>query len=138
MNEKELSMLTQIGVLIEEAIKRWETDSKPALIHKMKEDLIAEIRSQIKLVNANSGRGLSKDEVEQMIHSALGVYDSDKTGLADFALEPAGMCYHFENSLFCLFIIIVFFVMVLIDVELVISLFFFFTNRRSNIKHSLY
>ncbi|XP_046650925.1 uncharacterized protein LOC124342007 isoform X5 [Daphnia pulicaria] len=90
LNEKELSMLTQIGVLIEEAIKRWETDSKPALIHKMKEDLIAEIRSQIKLVNANSGRGLSKDEVEQMIHSALGVYDSDKTGLADFALEPAG------------------------------------------------
>ena len=96
LNEKELLILTQIGLRIEEAIKRWEADSKPALIEKIKEELFAEIRNQIKLVNANSGRGLSKEEVEQLIHSALGVYDSDKTGLADFALEPAGT--------FCLFL----------------------------------
>ena len=91
LKETELSILTQIGDSIEKAIKRWEADSKPALIEKMKEELFADIRSQIKLINANSGRGLNKDEVEQLIHSALGVYDSDKTGLADFALEPAGL-----------------------------------------------
>nr|CAH0105620.1 unnamed protein product [Daphnia galeata] len=90
LKETELSILTQIGDSIEKAIQRWEADSKPALIEKMKEELFADIRSEIKLINANSGRGLNKDEVEQLIHSALGVYDSDKTGLADFALEPAG------------------------------------------------
>lgn len=84
------SLSSQMGISVEEAIKRWELDSKPALIQKIKEELLAEIGVQIKLINADSGRGLSKEEVEQLIRSALGVYDSDKTGLADFALEPAG------------------------------------------------
>jgi hypothetical protein len=104
LSEKELSILKHIGVGIEEAIKRWEADSKPALIEKIKEELFTEIRSQIKLINANSGRGLSKDEVEQLIHSALDVYDSDKTGLADFALEPAGLLIFFI-IIFSLFVI---------------------------------
>lgn len=84
------SLSSQMGISVEEAIKRWDVDSKPALIKNIKEELLTEIRRQIKLLNAVSGQGLSKEEVERLIHSALGVYDSDKTGLADFALEPAG------------------------------------------------
>lgn len=90
MDEKELSILKQTATNIEEAITRWEGASKPVMIDSMKEQLVAEIRRQIKMINAKSGQGLGKDEVEQLIHSALGVYDSDKTGLADYALEPAG------------------------------------------------
>ncbi|XP_059352236.1 uncharacterized protein LOC130688242 isoform X2 [Daphnia carinata] len=84
------SLSSQMGIGVEEAIKRWELNSKPALIQKIKEELLNEIGLQIKLLNDDSGQGLGKDEVEQLIHSALGVYDSDKTGLADYALEPAG------------------------------------------------
>lgn len=96
------SLSSQMGISVEEAIKRWELDSKPALIQKIKEELLAEIGVQIKLINADSGRGLSKEEVEQLIRSALGVYDSDKTGLADFALEPAGKSIHETDNNACL------------------------------------
>lgn len=90
LDERELTVLTKIAAEIEEAVKKWEADSKPKLISDIKDQLLDEIRQQIKMLNTNPGGGLNKDEVERMIQSALGVYDSDKTGLADYALEPAG------------------------------------------------
>ena len=90
LDEKELSILKETTDSIEISIKKWESESKSVMIESIKEELVAEIRNQMKTINAKSGRGLSKDEVEQLIHSALGLYDSDKTGLADYALEPAG------------------------------------------------
>lgn len=90
LDETEISVLRKIAAEIENAIKRWEADSKPMLISDIKDQLLVEIRQQIKMLNTNKVGGLNKDEVEQMIQSALGVYDSDKTGLADYALEPAG------------------------------------------------
>lgn len=85
-----MSLLSKTAVNIEEVLNKWEKTVKPLLIENMKGQLIDEINSQMKVIISKSGPGLSKDEVEKLIRSALGVYDSDKTGLADYALEPAG------------------------------------------------
>lgn len=90
LDEKELFFVKKTAADIEEALKKWEADLKPVLIDHLKERILTELRHEIKVLDTKSGGGLSKDEVEQLIHSALGVYDSDKTGLADYALEPAG------------------------------------------------
>jgi len=64
--------------------------------------LLSEINTQVKLscetrdcpeslVTGHSNTpGMSEVEVEKLIHVALSKYDSDKTGMPDLALEPAG------------------------------------------------
>ena len=90
--DKEKLIMVQVMTEVESAIKKWERDSKPTLFNDLKELLVMEITKQIKSMEIKSG-GLSREEVERMIHVALGIYDSDKTGLADYALEPAGKIY---------------------------------------------
>lgn len=75
---------------IEKAILNLERELKPLWMNEIKTKLLAEITQQINNFNIQSGNGLSREEVKALIHEALGIYDSDKTGLADYALEPAG------------------------------------------------
>jgi len=81
--------MIQVMTEVENAINKWERDSKPSMFNDLKERLVVEITKQIKSMEKSSG-GLSREEVDRMIHAALGIYDSDKTGLADYALESAG------------------------------------------------
>ena len=90
--DSEKLIMVQVMTEVDKAIKKWERDSKPTLFNDLKEQLVLEITKQIKSIEMKSG-GISREEVEQMIHVALGIYDSDKTGLADYALEPAGKIY---------------------------------------------
>ena len=75
---------------IEKTILKLERELKPLWMNEIKTKLLAEITHQINSFNIQSGNGLSREEVKALIHEALGIYDSDKTGLADYALEPAG------------------------------------------------
>ena len=43
-----------------------------------------------KLASHQNGQSISNDDVVSIVHEALTVYDADKTGLFDFALESAG------------------------------------------------
>ena len=43
-----------------------------------------------KLASYQNGHSVSNDDVVSIVHEALTVYDADKTGLFDFALESAG------------------------------------------------
>ena len=43
-----------------------------------------------RLASHQNGKSISNDEVVNIVHEALTVYDADKTGLFDFALESAG------------------------------------------------
>ena len=46
------------------------------------------------------------DEIKKMVAGMLDVYDADKTGLVDYALESAGII------LLCLFCLLVFFLII--------------------------
>ena len=122
IDDKEKLIMIQVMTEVENAINKWERDSKPSMFNDLKERLVVEITKQIKSMEKSSkSGGLSREEVEKMIHVALGIYDSDKTGLADYALESAGMI-NFENEF---------------NIILSIPCLNFFSRWR-NIKHSLY
>ena len=56
-------------------------------------DVVSRLQSKnvtTKNIPENSSNFLVKEEIERMVKNALVVYDADKTGLFDFALETAG------------------------------------------------
>ena len=58
----------------------------------VKEQLLVEMSSQIEAaLDSKLNAGMSRDQVEEMIAALLAVYDADKTGRSDYALEPAGI-----------------------------------------------
>jgi SUN domain-containing protein 1/2 len=66
-----------------------ETDKTVELILT---DVVSRLRSKNVTKNfpENSSHFLVKEEIEKMVKNALVIYDADKTGLFDFALETAG------------------------------------------------
>lgn len=64
-------------------------DAKQTLFNDIKSHVVSEVIEKAKLEVMQS-QGLNLTEVEKMIDSAIRLYDSDKTGLADYALESSG------------------------------------------------
>lgn len=102
----------------DKAIRKWESESQSKWFQSIEEKLLVEVSHRIQIQRANSGNGLNREEVERLIHSALELYDSDKTGLADYALEPAGNVFSpCPSRQFLLLICLVFILMMLQQVE---------------------
>lgn len=58
------------------------------VLDKVRSDPV--IMEKMSVLAHQTGQQFSKDDVVNIVHEALTVYDADKTGLFDFALESAG------------------------------------------------
>lgn len=56
-------------------------------VEKKNDEIIRQIEINSRIA---AGSGMSEIDVEKIVQKALAIYDADKTGLADFALESAG------------------------------------------------
>ena len=100
MEEREREIIGQLTSAIEAMSLNWEKNSKSTLIQDYKNQVVIEVAKHMKNVDLKFGV-VDRDEVLKLIHAALKLYDSDKTGLADYALEPAGIisfCFYFYYS----------------------------------------
>ena len=100
-----------ISADIARGINNWESRTKSLWFQELKEKLTSQLSQQIeeKIDAAISAAGVTAqaapsigesppqvlnsqilEEVKRIIRSELALYDSDKTGMADYALEPAG------------------------------------------------
>lgn len=89
---------------LEERLKQVETNSNKAFQLQLNEnagilmnEINEEIRKQVAISMAaksidlkGTGGGLSEADILKIVKGVLAVYDADKTGLVDFALESAG------------------------------------------------
>lgn len=89
---------------LEERLMQMETNNHQAYQLKLNEnagilmnEINEEIRKQVSISMAakaldisEPGVGLSEDDVLKIVKGVLAVYDADKTGLVDYALESAG------------------------------------------------
>ncbi|KAI1291973.1 SUN domain-containing protein 1 [Halotydeus destructor] len=66
--------------------KRYEENIKFVLTRL--DQIVTERAAEVE--HRNEAAGVTIDEVKQLIRTSLEIYDADKTGLPDFALEPAG------------------------------------------------
>ena len=89
VNEK--AILDQITFEVGKTVLDWEKNAKMSLLQDSKNQVVIEVAKQVKNLNLKPEGSLDREEVQKLIHTALGLYDSDKTGLADYALEPAGI-----------------------------------------------
>ena len=58
------------------------------VLDKVRNDPV--IMERMTVLAHQTGQQFSKDDVVNIVHEALTVYDADRTGLFDFALESAG------------------------------------------------
>ena len=91
MKDREKEIFNQVTSEVERVVLDWEKNMKMTLLQDSKNQVIIEVAKQVKTLELKSEGGLGREEVRKLIQAALGLYDSDKTGLADYALEPAGI-----------------------------------------------
>lgn len=75
------------GVLMKQITDRIRAETI-ILLEKQRTDVLQESRAEI--LHTNRIAELSEDNVRRIVAEALRVYDADKTGLVDYALESAG------------------------------------------------
>lgn len=94
LEQRLLEMNNATGSRIHEEINR----SSALLMHAISEKLKSEILLAVErkqsennaLIEGQIKNALSEEEIKNVVKSVLAVYDADKTGLVDFALESAG------------------------------------------------
>jgi len=90
MEEREKEILSRVTYEVKRVALDWEKNGKMALLEDSKNQVVIEVAKQVKNIELKSEGGVDREEVRKLIHAALELYDSDKTGQADYALEPAG------------------------------------------------
>ncbi|KAI9583217.1 hypothetical protein GQX74_012434 [Glossina fuscipes] len=94
LEQRLLEMSNATGSRIHEEMNR----SSALLMHAISEKLKSEILLAVErkqsennaLIDGQIKNALSDEEIKNVVKSVLAVYDADKTGLVDFALESAG------------------------------------------------
>ncbi|GLV32936.1 klaroid [Carabus blaptoides fortunei] len=86
--ETRLNNVTQhLSVKFERLVE----ESAVKIMHQVSDRINAQIREKLALRNSLAvDSGLTDSQVERIVKETLAVYDADKTGLVDYALEPSG------------------------------------------------
>ena len=88
--------LTSNGLITKEDLAQQLAETQQKMRYGLESEVLDKVRNDPiimdKMANLalKSGQKFSKDDVVNIVHEALTVYDADKTGLFDFALESAG------------------------------------------------
>ncbi|XP_058838632.1 klaroid protein-like [Topomyia yanbarensis] len=91
-----------VSALIQQEMERSAVTLMKDISEKIQTEVLASIQSfknevnidakagGIPSENGGSGGGITEDHVRRIVRDALRIYDADKTGLVDYALESAG------------------------------------------------
>ena len=88
--------LTSSGLITKDELTQRLAQTQEELLYGLESDVLEKVRNDPVIMDKmatlakKSGQKFSKDDVVNIVHEALTVYDADKTGLFDFALESAG------------------------------------------------
>ena len=88
--------LTSKDLITNEELAQRLAQTQQELMFGLENDVLEKVRNDPIIMDKMAGLALktgqkfSKDDVVNIVHEALTVYDADKTGLFDFALESAG------------------------------------------------
>jgi len=88
--------LTNSGLITKDELTQRLAQTQENLLTGLESDVLEKVRNDPVIMDKmatlakKSGQKFSKDDVVNIVHEALTVYDADKTGLFDFALESAG------------------------------------------------
>ena len=88
--------LTSRGLITKDELTQRLAQTHENLLNGLESDVLEKVRNDPVIMDKmatlakKSGQKFSKDDVVNIVHEALTVYDADKTGLFDFALESAG------------------------------------------------
>ncbi|XP_055602442.1 klaroid protein isoform X2 [Uranotaenia lowii] len=90
-----------VNAVIQQEMERSAATLMKDVSEKIQKEILAAIQTQKSEINLESetgrtattgsgGSGLSEDDVRRIVRDSLRIYDADKTGLVDYALESAG------------------------------------------------
>lgn len=87
-----------VSALIQQEMERSAATLMRDVSEKIQKEVLVTIQSRESNVDATArktssqsgGGGLNEDDVRRIVRDALRIYDADKTGLVDYALESAG------------------------------------------------
>ena len=88
--------LTEKELITKDELSRRLSETQQEMMYGLESEVLEKVRADPVIMDkmANlalkNGQKFSKDDVVSIVHEALTVYDADKTGLFDFALESAG------------------------------------------------
>ena len=88
--------LTEKELITKEELSRRLSETQQEMMYGLESEVLEKVRADPVIMDKmadlalKNGQKFSKDDVVSIVHEALTVYDADKTGLFDFALESAG------------------------------------------------
>lgn len=86
----EKKLLSASMASLDEKMKLFAANTEQKISNEFKMELISELMERTKREVVPSG-GLDMSEVKKMVDLAISLYDADKIGLADYALESSGI-----------------------------------------------
>lgn len=94
--EKDLTIALKEALISKEEFSAKIAETQHDLLYGIESKVLDKVRNdpmimeKMTLLAHQTGQQFSKDDVVNIVHEALAVYDADRTGLFDFALESAG------------------------------------------------
>ena len=94
--EKDLTIALKEALISKEEFNAKIAETQHDLLYGIESKVLDKVRNdpmimeKMTLLAHQTGQQFSKDDVVNIVHEALAVYDADRTGLFDFALESAG------------------------------------------------
>jgi len=94
--EKDLATALKDTLISKDEFTRKIAETQHDLIYGLESKVMEKVRNdpvimeKMTVLARQTGQQFSKDDVVNIVHEALTVYDADRTGLFDFALESAG------------------------------------------------
>lgn len=90
LEERLVELSKNTDIKIKEEIERSGTILMEVISEKLKKEILLFIKEREKTVGATVTLNLGEDEIRRIVKSVLAIYDADKTGMVDYALESAG------------------------------------------------
>ena len=94
--EKDLTIALKEALISKEEFSAKIAETQHDILYGIESKVLDKVRNdpmimeKMTILAHQTGQQFSKDDVVNIVHEALAVYDADRTGLFDFALESAG------------------------------------------------
>lgn len=90
LEERLVELSKNTDMKIKEEIERSGTILMEVISEKLKKEILLFIKERERSTGGTVTLNLGEDEIRRIVKSVLAIYDADKTGMVDYALESAG------------------------------------------------
>lgn len=90
LEERLVELSKNTDIKIKEEIERSGTILMEYISEKLKKEILLFIKEREKCAGETVTLNLGEEEIRRIVKSVLAIYDADKTGMVDYALESAG------------------------------------------------